>query len=90
MGLALSSGLSWSVALRCRQADTEIIADGRERFQRHVSGALDGPLLGLLHQDRADEAPDRSLVRKDADDIRPPSDLAVQPLNRIGNRHDDL
>lgn len=29
----LSSGPSWSVALRCRQADTEIIADGRERFQ---------------------------------------------------------
>ena len=89
MGLALIGGLSWSVALRCRQADIEIIADGGERFQRHVPGALDGPLLGLLHEDGTDEPHDRGLVRKDADDVRASLDLAVQPLDRIGNRYED-
>ena len=84
MGLALIGGPSWSVALRCRQAAPDIIADRGERFQRHVSGALDGPFLGLLHEDRADEASDRCLVRKDTDDVRASLDLGVQPLDRIG------
>ena len=59
MGLALSGGPSRSVAMRSRQADHVIIADGRERFQRHVTAALDGPFLGLLHQDRADQPVNR-------------------------------
>ena len=75
-GPALTSGPTWSVSLRCSQADSEIIADGRERFQRHVSGALDRPFLRLLHQDCADEAPDQCLVRKDADNVCAPLDLA--------------
>jgi hypothetical protein len=36
-------------------------------FQRHVAGALDGPLVVLLDQDRADEAGDGGLVGEDAD-----------------------
>ncbi len=32
----------------------------------------------------ANEAPGGCLVWKDADDVRPPLDLAVQPLDRIG------
>ena len=62
MGLALTGELSRSVALRNRQADHDINADRRERFQRDVTASLDRPFLGLLHQDRADQSPDRGLV----------------------------
>ncbi|MPM02416.1 hypothetical protein SDC9_48665 [bioreactor metagenome] len=62
MGLAFWCGASWSVALRSRQAEHHIIADRREGFQRHVTAVLDDPFLGLLHQDRADQSPDRGLV----------------------------
>ncbi|GGL71651.1 hypothetical protein GCM10011392_27820 [Wenxinia marina] len=57
-GLALWCGPSRSVALRCRHIDYDIIADWRERFQRQVAAALDGPFFGLLHQDRSDEPAD--------------------------------
>lgn len=66
------------------QADIEIIADWREPFQCHLSGALDGPFLSPLHQDRADEEADRCIVRKDIDGVRASLDLAVHPLDRIG------
>jgi hypothetical protein len=65
------------------QDDEGFIADWGDGFQRHVAGALHGPFIVLLHQDRADEADD-SVVGKDADDIGPPLDLAVEPLNGIG------
>ena len=83
MGLALCGGPSWSVALCSRQTDSEIIANRREGFQRHVAPALNGQFLRLLHQDGAHEAADRGLVRKDADDVCAPLDLAVETLNRI-------
>lgn len=83
MALALTGGPSWSVALCCRQADGEIIADRREGFQRQIAPALNGPFLSLLHQDGANEAADRRLVWEDPDDIGPPLDLAVEALDRI-------
>jgi hypothetical protein len=45
------------------------VADGADGFQRHVAGALGGPFVGLLEEDGADEAHDRGLVGKDADDM---------------------
>ncbi len=81
--VALTGGPNWSVALRGRQADGEIIADRRQRFQREVSAALDGPFFGLLHEDGVNEPPDRCLVREDLHDIGAPLDLAVQTLDRI-------
>ena len=66
------------------QDDDGIIADGGDGFQRHVAGALHGPFVVLLHQDRADEADYGVVVGKDADDIGPPLDLAVEPLDGIG------
>lgn len=72
-----------SVALRRRQADQNIIADRRERFQRHVPPALNGLFLGLLHRDGAHQSADRSLVGKDADNIGAPFDLAVQALGGV-------
>ncbi len=83
MGLALFGGPIWSVALRGRETDGEIVADRGERFQRHVASALNGPFLGLLHEDRTDEAADRSLVRKNPDDIGAPLDLGVEALDRV-------
>lgn len=78
MGLALTGGPSWSAALCLRQADGDIIADRGQRFQCHVPGALDRPLLGLLHQDRAQQPADGGLVGKDPDDVGAPLDLTVQ------------
>ena len=83
MGLALRSGASWSVALGCRQADGEIIAYRRERFHRYVATTLDGPLLGLVHQDRADEASYGCLVWKDPDHIGAACDLAIQTFDGV-------
>ena len=68
----------------CRQADDGIIAQGRDGFQRHVAGALDGPFVVLFEQDGADEADDGGLVGEDADDLGAPLDLAVEALERIG------
>jgi hypothetical protein len=35
-----------------------MIAQRRDGFQRHVAGALDGPFIVLLEQDRADDSDD--------------------------------
>jgi hypothetical protein len=48
MGLGWSDDHGW-------QSDDGIIAQGGHVFRRHVSGALDGPFVILLQQDRADE-----------------------------------
>jgi hypothetical protein len=42
----------------------------------------------LLEQDRADQAGDGSFVWEDADHLSAALDLAVDALERIGNRHD--
>ena len=68
---------------QCRQADIEIIAERGDGFQRHVAGALNGLLVILLQQDRADQSSDRGFVRKNADHVDAPLDLAVQSLDRI-------
>ena len=83
MGLALTGGPSLSIPLRRREADHDIVAHWREGFQCEVSTALDGPLLGLLHQDGANETADGSFVRKDPNHIGAPLDLAVQALDWI-------
>ena len=53
-----------------KQLDGEVVADGSDRFQRHVS-PCDGPFVVLLEQNRADEACDGVLVGEDADDVAP-------------------
>src|SRR4051812_7180655 len=73
----------WSAG-DCRKADSGIIAQRRDRFQRHIAGALDCPFIILLEQDRTDEANDCVLVGEDADDIGAPLDLAIEALDRIG------
>lgn len=69
---------------QCWQADCEIIAERHDGFQRHVAGALCGPLVILLKQQGADQYGDGLLIRKDPDDIATPLDLVVQPLDRVG------
>lgn len=60
-----------------------IIADLSDGFQAHVA-ACDGLLVVLLKHQRTDEANDGVVIGKDADDIRPPLHLFVQPLKGIG------
>ena len=60
---AVQADCNWRRASRSDAARV-----GQSRFQRHVTATLDGPFLGLLHQDRADQSPDRRLVGKDPDD----------------------
>jgi hypothetical protein len=38
-------------------------------FQRDAAGALDGPFVVLLEQDRADESDDGGFAGQDADDF---------------------
>ena len=66
-GLAMAFKLMMSAQGKWRKLDgqnrlPEIIADGRQGFQRHVSRALDCPFVGMLHQDRADEATNGGFV----------------------------
>ena len=68
----------------CREADGGIIAQGGDRFQGHVAGALNRPFVVLLKQDRPDQPDDGVLVGEDAHDIGAPFDLAVEALDRIG------
>ncbi len=50
-----------------------------EQFHTHVA-ALFGPFVGLLGQDRADQADDRRAVGEDPDDVGAAADLLVQSL----------
>ena len=82
---ALSGGLGRELSGRHgRQLDDRIVAQRCHGFQRHIAGALDGPLVVLLEQDGADEAGDRLLVREDADDFGSALDLAVEAFQRVG------
>lgn len=47
-------------------------AQPADAFQRHVAGAVDGPLVVLFEQDCADEADDGVVVGEDADHIGSP------------------
>ena len=49
----------------CRKADGGIIAQRRDGFQGHVTGALNGPFVILLEQDRANEADNGVFVGED-------------------------
>lgn len=51
----------------------------RDGFQRHVAGALDGPFVVLLEQDRADETDDGVLIGEDADHLGAPLDRKRSP-----------
>ena len=77
-------------SVRQGQADDGIIGDGGDGLKGHVAGALDGPLVVLFEEDGADEACDGGLVGKDADDLGAALDLAVDPLEGIGNRYEFL
>jgi len=63
--------------------DDGIIAQGRDCFQRHIATALEGQLVILFEQDRAEEAGDGGFVTEDADDLGAPFCLAVQPFDRV-------
>jgi hypothetical protein len=52
------------ISLPQRAGRQGIIAQRRDGFQRHVAGALDGPLVVLLEQDGADQANDGIFVGK--------------------------
>ncbi|PZX22645.1 hypothetical protein LY44_02959 [Rhodobacter capsulatus] len=56
----------------------------------HVTASLDGPFLGLLPQDRAEQSPDRGLVWKNPDDVRasliPPVRRSIAALACNGAR----
>jgi hypothetical protein len=45
-----------------RQSDNLSVAQWRDGFQRHVARPLDGPLIVLLQQDRANEPDDVRLA----------------------------
>src|SRR3954470_21965794 len=51
------------------------------------SAPLDGPFVVLFEQQRADKPSNGILVRKDADDIGAPLDLAIEALERIGGMY---
>ena len=59
-------------------------------FQAHVAGALDGPFVVLLQQQRTDQAGDGGFVGEDADDLAASLDLAIQSFQRVGNWYEDL
>ena len=84
VGAVLLGGLAAVSGCHGWQADDGIIAQGRDGFQGHVAGALDGPFIVLLEQDGADEADDGGLVGEDADDLGAALDLAVEALERVG------
>ena len=67
-------------------ADDRIIAHRSHGLQRHVATPLDRPFVVLLQQQGTDQGGDRRLVGKDADHIGAALNLAVEPLQRIGNR----
>ncbi len=58
-------------------------SDGGDGFQRHVAGALDGPFIVLLEQDRLDQPDNGVFIGEDADDLDEALDLAAEPLERI-------
>src|SRR5271170_6301264 len=66
------------------QSDDGIIAQGGHGFQRHVTGALDGPFVVLLEEDSPDEPDDGVVVGENADDFGPALDLAVEPFETVG------
>jgi hypothetical protein len=65
------------------QHEGEIIAQGGDRFQGHVAGALHRSFVVLLQEDGADQAGDRGLVREDADHLGAPLDLAIEALEGL-------
>jgi hypothetical protein len=74
----MAVGPAWSGGQN-RQTDVGTVAEWGHGFQRHVAGTLDSPFVGLLEQQRADQAGDRGLVGKDADDVGTP---LISPFSR--------
>jgi hypothetical protein len=71
------------------QLDERIVAQRGHGFQRHITGALHGPLIVLFQEDGTDEPGDGLVVGEDADDFGAALDFAVHALDRIGNRYED-
>jgi hypothetical protein len=46
------------------------------------------PFIGLFEEQGADELDDGCFVGKDVDDVGATLDLAVQPLDGVGNRYE--
>ena len=67
-----------------RQHDKGLIAHLGDAFQRDVSSALNGPFVILFEQDGAEERGDGIFVAKDAENVGPSLDLAIEPFERIG------
>jgi hypothetical protein len=55
----------------------------RDRFQGHVSAALNRPFVILFEQQGADEALDGVFVGEDAHDVGAPLDFAIETFERI-------
>ena len=72
----LSDSHSW-------QLDDEIIAHVSDRFQGHVSAALNCPFIVLFEQKGADETGYGLLVGEDTDGIGASLDLAVEAFDRV-------
>ena len=66
------------------QLEDRIFAQWSDCFQGHVAGALHGPFIVLLEQDRTDQSGDGILVGEDADNVSAPLDLSVEPFQRVG------
>ena len=66
------------------QADKGSIAQGRDCFQCHVSGALRCPFIILFQEQRADEPHDGLVVGEDANDIGAALDLAIEAFEWVG------
>ena len=61
---------------RSGQADGGSIAHGADGLQRHIAGALGGPVVGLLEEQSLDDAGDGGFIGKDADHVGAALDLA--------------
>jgi hypothetical protein len=59
-----------------------IVGQSLQAFKLHAA-PLQGPLIALLEEQRADEPYDGRLVCEDADDVVAPLNLGVQALERV-------
>ena len=65
------------------QPDDGIIAQWGDGFQCHVAASLNRPFVVLFQQDSTHQPEDGGFVGEDADHIRSPLDLAIEPLDGI-------
>ena len=78
----------WSCG-RGWQHEGQIIAQRRDGLQGQVASPLDNPFVPL-GENGADEVRDGVLFAEDADDFGATLDVAVEALQRVVNRYEDL